>query len=739
MIFNFISPNGLSQNNMVDISGKSGMGVVKANNNLEGLIKFSEKLSKLLDNSNSEVKGSFESAANCKKTCRQEPESAFDKLMGSLAKEIKNAKGNDFINKLKLYLALSGNKSDGISLNEQSMKDLEKLLIKAGFDKSKIDDLMKQLQLKSSDGKVNLADLFKSLSKLKSGYSNFKEKDIEEEDNKKDKKEDKKQDDILLAISSLPFLESIMTSLGIPENLSGKILSDAKKEGQGINLDTLIDGLQKLGKQSFISGINFKIDSDNKNFTGILAQIGFPKIQADTANGVTGKDQFTLNDFITGLEQMRKDNRGNKGTLKDVLATEKAENRILIPSNKDTLQDVLAGLEQIGKDNGSNKDILNSEFDTEHKAKGNEDDLLNTFMAGLAKGNNANKNFMINNAKAKKKALALSKSPGFLKESFFPLQTGQKLNENQLIFNKTDSDPELAKLLDEDDLLNTFMASLAKGNNANKNFMVNNDKFKKKALALLKSQGFLKESFFPLQTGQKLNENQLIFNKTNSDPELAKLLDNLASLAKADRIDHTPLDSSKKNQEILFDKADKASLIKIPDFENASGGTFRESGMTSRNFTSAGSRLSSGTLPSYVTNQVVRSFVRAVYRGDNEMRLQLKPPELGRLIMKIDNLGDSLKVSIITENHAAKDIIASHENSLKAALAGSGISIETFDVSMGSNFSQSMADTGNNSGTGFGSGNKSQSESTMELSDEIINNEKNKYNFFDDGALHFVA
>ena len=285
------------------------------------------------------------------------------------------------------------------------------------------------------------------------------------------------------------------------------------------------------------------------------------------------------------------------------------------------------------------------------------------------------------------------------------------------------------------------MAGLAKGKNGSEKFMVNKDKAKEKALAFLKLQGFSKgkESFFSLQMDQKLNANQFISNGTDNDPELAKLLNKVADLLNADPIDHHSPDVSKKNQGIMLDKTDQTSLIKVVDPENASGGAFGESGSAGKNLTSSGPRLSRTTLPSYVTNQVVRSLVRSVYRGDNELRLQLKPPELGRIVMKIDNLGDSLKVSIVTENHAAKDIIASHENSLKAALAGSGISIEKFDVSMGSNFSQSMADTGNNSGAGTGSGHKRQSESTLDISDEIMNNKINNDNFFNDGVLHFVA
>ena len=103
-------------------------------------------------------------------------------------------------------------------------------------------------------------------------------------------------------------------------------------------------------------------------------------------------------------------------------------------------------------------------------------------------------------------------------------------------------------------------------------------------------------------------------------------------------------------------------------------------------------------MPTYVMNQVEKSIVRAINQGENTLKIQLKPAELGRLVMTIDNMGDSMKVSITTENHTAKDILASHVNELKTVLAAVGISLDKFDVDMNSDFKQSMTDTKNQSG-----------------------------------------
>ncbi len=97
-------------------------------------------------------------------------------------------------------------------------------------------------------------------------------------------------------------------------------------------------------------------------------------------------------------------------------------------------------------------------------------------------------------------------------------------------------------------------------------------------------------------------------------------------------------------------------------------------------------------LPAHVTHQVSKSLVRAIDQGENLIRIQLKPPELGRLMMTIDNSGNTLKVSIVTETLAARDILTSTAVDLKSVLSSSGVTLERFEVDMNADFRQSMAD-----------------------------------------------
>jgi hypothetical protein len=143
-------------------------------------------------------------------------------------------------------------------------------------------------------------------------------------------------------------------------------------------------------------------------------------------------------------------------------------------------------------------------------------------------------------------------------------------------------------------------------------------------------------------------------------------------------------------------------------------------------------------LPTYVTHQVGKSLARAISQGNSTLRIQLKPQELGRLVMTIDNTGNSMKVHIMTENPAARDLLTSSVNELRSVLSNSGVTLEQFDVDMNSDFRKSMADTGNQAGN-FGK--RYQNRKKLDgLNGEGMNGPPGLIDAFSqDGALHFVA
>lgn len=101
--------------------------------------------------------------------------------------------------------------------------------------------------------------------------------------------------------------------------------------------------------------------------------------------------------------------------------------------------------------------------------------------------------------------------------------------------------------------------------------------------------------------------------------------------------------------------------------------------------------------PYYLLDQVSRQILRSHLTNESEIQIQLKPPSLGRLKMSIENTTEGLKVSIIAESQAARDMLLSNSGDLKTALWEQGIRLERIKVETQADFNQTMADTGHGS------------------------------------------
>ena len=106
-----------------------------------------------------------------------------------------------------------------------------------------------------------------------------------------------------------------------------------------------------------------------------------------------------------------------------------------------------------------------------------------------------------------------------------------------------------------------------------------------------------------------------------------------------------------------------------------------------------GQGASGGPLPAYLIDQVSRQISRSMLAGERAIRFRLTPPELGtlKLVLKVNK--NSVKVEMMTESSAAKEIILSNIGDLKAALLDQGVRLEKIDIqNSGGMFGQSFAD-----------------------------------------------
>ncbi|KPK16685.1 MAG: hypothetical protein AMK69_26105 [Nitrospira bacterium SG8_3] len=95
--------------------------------------------------------------------------------------------------------------------------------------------------------------------------------------------------------------------------------------------------------------------------------------------------------------------------------------------------------------------------------------------------------------------------------------------------------------------------------------------------------------------------------------------------------------------------------------------------------------------PLHVVNQVGRQMAFAIRRGETQVRVQLKPPNLGSIQLDMVMKDHVLKVAMITEHHAVKELMMSHVHELRAALVEQGVELQRIDINIDHHFGQSLA------------------------------------------------
>jgi len=85
-------------------------------------------------------------------------------------------------------------------------------------------------------------------------------------------------------------------------------------------------------------------------------------------------------------------------------------------------------------------------------------------------------------------------------------------------------------------------------------------------------------------------------------------------------------------------------------------------------------------LPAYLVDQLGRQISRSIQKGDRVLKIQLKPPELGVVKVELDLKENVLKLGMITENSAVKELLLANANELKEALVEQGVKLEKIDV-----------------------------------------------------------
>ena len=88
-------------------------------------------------------------------------------------------------------------------------------------------------------------------------------------------------------------------------------------------------------------------------------------------------------------------------------------------------------------------------------------------------------------------------------------------------------------------------------------------------------------------------------------------------------------------------------------------------------------------LAEIVVPQVTRGFATIVRNGSAEMRLQLQPPDLGEIELRVRTTESAVRGHVVVQHGELKHLLEAQLDKLRDALAEQGLAMEGFDVSVG--------------------------------------------------------
>ena len=97
-----------------------------------------------------------------------------------------------------------------------------------------------------------------------------------------------------------------------------------------------------------------------------------------------------------------------------------------------------------------------------------------------------------------------------------------------------------------------------------------------------------------------------------------------------------------------------------------------------------------GLVEKPVAQQIIDKFSIRGAGHQKEIFIKLEPPSLGTVRMNVSTAGETVKTTLVAENHVVKQTIESNLSQLKDALGNQGIKVDSFTVLVGGNPGQPM-------------------------------------------------
>ena len=90
-----------------------------------------------------------------------------------------------------------------------------------------------------------------------------------------------------------------------------------------------------------------------------------------------------------------------------------------------------------------------------------------------------------------------------------------------------------------------------------------------------------------------------------------------------------------------------------------------------------------------ITAQIIEKFTLRGFGNQREIYIKLDPPSLGTIRMTVSTSGETVRATIIAENHVVKSVIENNLSQLKDSITHQGVKIDSFNVLVGGNASHS--------------------------------------------------
>ena len=607
------------------------------------------------------IKGEFSLGAGGTKQGGQ-PQSGFSAVLnqvmtGAKDSSDKNASANKlsgghrFLERLKKAIMASGISLEEGQVGADAMAEFQKLLIKAGFNNQEVQEMISDLTSGDTGKGVSLATLFARASQLsepdeEGGASAF------------------------LEISTLPYIETILGQLGMDGASIRGVLADAKVEGSGIDIEKLAASIRR--KMAAGNGLTGNTSGDTEGILDMMRRIGL--LESDT-KPLTA----TLDKMISELSRL---NKKNEAFSEEDEAMDEVTKDLIIPY----LQQLTASL---GDDGGMLRQLIASAgndgegFDGEALLAKLIQMRQELSAASAASGMKSLSGTSASGETWKQGEMSLSRFVSALEA-----RISAKQQMHSMLGEKASGQPTaqgvdkfLEKISsDSAGAQNRLMASVGVEQEYNKEVLMRDAR-----QPIEKSTAGANGKDSPGQTILETTRqaspggdtSRGTMENSSGKDDTAKFMDALASAGKQ---------KVKKTAEQNLNAADGfMKAVKSADEVSASVKV-----PVNR------------TLPGYLLDQVSRQIVKLRTAGENEITLQLKPPHLGRMKLNVEHTSGGIKVGIVVESAAAKEMLLSHTSELKAALGDQGLRLDKIDVETQSNFDRSMAQAGREFGQSGG-------------------------------------